>query len=142
MDRFDVVSVGVEHERPVVTVGILGPQTRRSVVAPPGLERGCVEGIDLLTPVRRKSNMDRCASPVCGGDREVVCLFEAERNLLGAVSPRSDLGKPERSKRVTIEITTAGKIAYANADMVDHYTAPWHGADSRASQGLRVGSAD
>jgi triacylglycerol lipase len=139
--RFDVVSVGIEYERTVVAIRILGPQARRSVVAPSSLERSCVEGVDLFTPVGRKSNVNRCASSVGGGDREVVCLFKAERNLRGAVPPRSDLGKAEGGKRATVEVTTPGEIAHANADMVDHYTAPWHFADSKAKRGLRTRGA-
>jgi hypothetical protein len=127
---FDVMAVRIEHERTVVAVRILRPQARRSVVAPSSVERRCIEGIDLVTSVRRKRDVNWRARCICGGNREVVCLFKAERNLLGAVSPRPDLSKPERGKRATVELTTAGEIAHPNADMVDHHTAPWHSPDS------------
>jgi DNA-binding CsgD family transcriptional regulator len=100
-----------------------------------------MEGIDLVTSVRRKRDVNRRARSVCCGNREVVRLFKAERNLLGAVSPRPDLRKPERGKCATVELTTAGEIADANADMVDHYTAPGHSPDSTSDQ-APAGSRD
>lgn len=128
----DVVPVRIEHERAVVAVRILGPRAWRSVVSPSSFERGRVESIDLLAPVRHKSDVNRRARPIRGRNCEVVCLLKAERNLLGAFSPRPDLGKPERRKRTTVELTTSGKIAHPNTDVVDHYTAPWHTPDSKS----------
>lgn len=50
-DDFDVVSVGIEHERTVVVLVIVRSRTRRSVVFSTGRERRFVELVHLSTVV-------------------------------------------------------------------------------------------
>src|ERR1700748_3778575 len=42
-DRFDIVAIGIEHERAVVMLVIVGTQSRRAVVGGAGLEGGAME---------------------------------------------------------------------------------------------------
>jgi hypothetical protein len=61
-DRFDVVAVGIEHERAVVVGVVLRTQPRRAVVLPAGGQCCAVEGID--------------AGAILGGDRDVQRLVQ------------------------------------------------------------------
>ena len=84
MDGFDIVSIRVEHECPVVLAGVLRSQARGSVVAASRGKRGCVESVDLLAPVRGERHMDGGGGSVNGGDGEVGRLLESEVDLPGA----------------------------------------------------------
>jgi hypothetical protein len=61
-----------------------------------GRDRCLIERVDLLAAVGRECDMDRPDRRVCDRDREVVGFLQAERDLLSAFAPRSDLGEPER----------------------------------------------
>ena len=126
MDSLYVVSIRVEDERTVIALGILGAQSRRPVVAASGLERLSMEGVDLVASICRKRHVDRRASSVCDRNGEVTRLLKPERNRGGAFPPRTDLGKPERGERTTVEVAAPSEIADADADMVNHHTAPRH----------------
>ena len=69
---------------------------------------------------------------VCGRDREVVRLFQTEGNIARAHAPGTDLRKPQRRQRPTVELTTASEIADTHADVIDDDAAAWHLADCTA----------
>src|ERR1700729_4367847 len=131
MHGFDVMPVGVEHERPVVVPRVLRSQSRWPVVASSGLQRGRVERVDLLTSVSGERDVQP-ANDVGRRDREVVGLLETEHNIDPASAPRTDLREPEGSQRPAVEVTTASEIAHADADVIDDDAAPWHPANSTA----------
>ena len=85
-----------------------------------------VERVNLVAPIGRERNMHGSARRVSERDREVIRLLKAESNLVRTISPRSNLGKPERRQRTPIKLAASRKIAHADADMVDHDSSPWH----------------
>jgi hypothetical protein len=56
-DCLDIVAVGVEHERPVVVLRVLGPSAGLPIVAAARRERRRVEGIDLGPGVGREGDL-------------------------------------------------------------------------------------
>jgi len=131
MDGFDVVPVGIEHERAVVVLRVFGSQAGSTVIASAGRERRRVEGIDLLASIGGKGNV-RPTDDVARRDGEIGCVLETEGDLVCAFSPWTDLRKPQRSQRPTVELTTASEIADTHADVIDDDAAPWHLADCTA----------
>jgi len=126
MDGLDVVSVGVQDKRSVVTAGVLGPQARGSIVASTSGERSCVERVDLLTSVSRERNMHRRFGPVFRRDREVSCVLEPELDLARVIAPRTDLSEAQRHERPGVEGAAAGKVTDANGEVIDYDTTPRH----------------
>ena len=129
VDGLNVVAVGIEHERAVIALRALRPRAWRSVVPSPGGQRRGIEGVDLLTPIGGKRDVDGRSGAVSLGDREVVGLLEAEGNLAGSVPPRSDLRKAERRQRPRIEVAAAREVTHTDADMVNHDPTSGHAAN-------------
>src|SRR3954468_14589932 len=86
VDGLDVVPVRVEQIRGVVGLVVLGPQSRRPVVAAAGRHAECMEVADRGAVGREERQVERPARALAGGrDREVVLAGRAERDpLVGA----------------------------------------------------------
>jgi hypothetical protein len=72
-DHLDVMPVGADDERGIVTRVIMRPGSRRAVILPSGGERSAVELIDLIARVRQEGEVKR--------QRLTVGLPEPERSL-------------------------------------------------------------
>ncbi len=59
MNGFYVVPIWIKDEGAVVLGGVLGPQAWRSVICTSRRERGGVEGVDLLAPIRGERDVYR-----------------------------------------------------------------------------------
>ena len=125
MNGFYVVPIWIKDEGAVVLGGVLGPQARRSVIRPPGRERGGVERIHLLAPIRGERDVDGRARPVAGRDGEVGGLLEPELHLV-QLRHGPDLREAERQKRPRVEPAAAAEVADTDRHVIDHHPAPGH----------------
>src|ERR1035437_9524367 len=116
-DRLDVVAIWIEHERTVVAVRVLGPESRSPVVTSSRCDGRRVEGVDLFPPVCGEGDVHGGSGRVGRGYREIVCLFEAKLDLLGSLAPRSDLTEAEGQKGMDVELSAPGEIAHADGEM-------------------------
>ncbi len=71
VDGFDVVAVGVEHERGVVVLVIVRPQAGRAVVDATRRQGRRVEGLHLGAILRREGDMQPSGERLAGADPEV-----------------------------------------------------------------------
>lgn len=126
MDGLDIVSIRIEHERPVVLTGVLRSHARSAVVPASRGKRGCMERVDLLAPVRGERHVDRGRGWVNGRDGEVGSLLKSEGDLPRGLAPGTDLGEPEGEQRPRVELAAAGEVAHADTEMVDHHAPPRH----------------
>ena len=73
-----------------------------------------VEGVDLFPSVCREGDVHGGPGRVGRGYREVCCLFEAELDLPGPVTPRTDLTEAEGQERVDVELSAPDEVAHAD----------------------------
>ena len=125
MNGFYVVPVWIKDEGAVVLGGVLGPQARRSVIRPPSRERGGVEGIHLLAPIRGERDVYGRARAVAGRDGEVGGLLEPELHLV-QLRHGPDLREAERHERPRVELAAAAEVADTDRHVIDHHPAPGH----------------
>src|ERR1700722_11961110 len=69
-NSFDVVSIRIKHERPIVIAVIVRAQPRLPVVLSAGRERGLVKSIHGLPVLGRKGDMGACLRLASAADPE------------------------------------------------------------------------
>src|SRR5579863_896243 len=125
--HFYVVTVKVEHERPVIVGVIVRPRTRRAVVAAAGLQRRAVESVHQSALGDAKRHVHRRVVRFALRQPEIRLRRHAEAGDVAATGDTcGKLGEQlvaDRLQGCTVEGLRALKIAHAQPGMVDHRAA-------------------
>jgi hypothetical protein len=128
-DRLNAMTVGIQHESAVIVGVIVGPQPRRTVIAPASGERRRVKGVQR--PSTRSAEAEMRAwnwSFDLGfvGDRKFNTKLTRCRTIVGAaaLAEVNDAYKPERAQRSIIETTTTVDVSDTDRDMIQHRMFP------------------
>jgi hypothetical protein len=118
-DGLNAMTVGVQHKSAVIVGVILGPQPRRTIVAPASSERRRVKGVYRFAAGSAEAEMrarnwgfdlgfpgDRKLDP-----ERARCITVIGATILAEVD---DTHKPERAQSRVIEATTALDVSDAN----------------------------
>ena len=128
-DCLNAMTVGVQHESAVIVVVILGPQPRRTIVAPATSERRRVKGVYCLASGSAEAEMRARNWGFdfgFAGDRK----FDTERarcsTIIGAAAIAEVDGayKPERAQSRVVETTTTVDVGDAHRHMIQHRMFP------------------
>jgi hypothetical protein len=76
--RFDVVTVGIEHEGTIVGRMIVRPQPGRAVVFSARRNRRAIKGIDRRAILGRNRNMDAAIEAAFAADPEIRLVIDPE----------------------------------------------------------------
>jgi topoisomerase IA-like protein len=123
----DVVAVRIEDEGAVIVLVVVGPRTRRAIVAAARLHRGAVERIDLGARLRSEGDMRSALGLRASADPEERLSIGAETGArITACFLRRDFhhhAEAERLQRAQIEGFRPTDVANRNADVINHVKA-------------------
>src|SRR5262245_27005863 len=118
-DRFDVVAVGIAHERAVVVRVVLGPHPRLVQHFGPGGHRGVEEGAHR-GPIGRLEGdvgLAEALAGLAGADPEIGLAAHAEADGLAEVH---DAGAAEGCQHRVVEHGTGTDVGTLDGDVVQH----------------------
>src|SRR5689334_20852556 len=122
-NRFDVVAVGIEHERAVVVRVIDLAHARRSIVLAARFQSGCIESTHQLTILGDECDVQRSLRFGTRPEPELGALVLTESR---PVPDLLDESNAERRERLRVERFAPLAVAHANADMVeDQFVLRW-----------------
>jgi hypothetical protein len=129
-DCFDAMTVGVQHESAVVVGVILGPQPGRTIVAPAGGERSCVQSIYRSAAGRAETDVlarNWSFDPGFAGYRKLNPDRPRCFTIVGAAIPAEvdDTYKPKRAQSRVIEATTTLDVSDAYRYVIQHGLSSW-----------------
>ena len=121
-NRFDVVTIRVKDERPIVVRMIMRAHSRWPVISSPGRERFGVERVHGFSISAGESDMDACLTLASEADPE-------KGFPVGSVARKGfTLGiealNAERTQRLVIEFFRPLNIANANGYVIQHIDLP------------------
>ena len=115
MNGLGAVAVGIEQERAVVAVAVLGSRARLAVVGEPGLGSDAPERVDLLDRRRDEADVEPPGDRVLrigARQQEVLPLRERARSV--------GLVDSEGGQHCVVETLRCGPVADADRDVVEH----------------------
>jgi hypothetical protein len=84
-DRFEVVAIGIDHERPVVVRVVVRPQARFAIVGRPAVQSSPVKGVDgaVVRSGKRDMKAGRFGGVGVDPQRGVAVAAETRNSLEG-----------------------------------------------------------